>query len=207
MSCTPSHTIHQNPAITGHSVEILKHFHMPEPFYWKKEQDMKHTEGKTSNYLYTAPDVDIPLTRGFLVSMEPNPACLPSSTQQILKHNMWALVSQWNHTVGLFPQNKWAIWNQPQPRPRSNRARATDLSGSANTANIQTIVFQTQPCWFLQTLSSWFYKLGFLWSFCLKKAFWDEKKWKILWQNFLKFFLTTWKLPWPYCCFPWSIVR
>lgn len=39
MSCASSHAIHQNPAITGRSVEMLKHFHMPEPFYWEKEQD------------------------------------------------------------------------------------------------------------------------------------------------------------------------
>lgn len=55
---------------------------------------MKHTEGKTSNSLYTGPDIGIPQTQGFLVSVEPNPACFPSSPQQILKRNIGAPVSQ-----------------------------------------------------------------------------------------------------------------
>ena len=43
-------------------------------------------------------------------------ACFLSSSLQILKCSMGALDSQWNHMVGLFPQNKCLSWSQ-QRRP------------------------------------------------------------------------------------------
>lgn len=105
-------------------------------FTGRRSKTVKHTEGKTSNNLYTVRDTGTPLTKAFLVSVEPNPARFPSRLQQILKRKMRALLSLWNHTLGLFPQNKWAIWNQPQTRLRSNRAGTPDLCGPASTAHV-----------------------------------------------------------------------